>query len=171
MDEEQRSFLLHRFEEASARQPGLVSLRRMLLKLGGEEIVTRHEPDLDWLLAYGFLMSGQVQHQPTLESSCHENTANLWRSKSDEIVGIGTGYGLSDDGLWRQHSWMVCRDRLIETTEIRLKYFGILMQAQLADAFADRSLSGPKTCVVAREKIRNLLGAVSSVGRACRLHR
>lgn len=53
-----------------------------------------------------------------------------------DIVGIATGYALSGDGLWRQHSWGVLRDGIFETTETRLKYFGIVLQGERADYFA-----------------------------------
>ena len=52
------------------------------------------------------------------------------------LIGIGTGYALSVDGLWRQHSWGVARDLIIESTEARVKYFGRLLRGADADMFA-----------------------------------
>ncbi len=36
----------------------------------------------------------------------------------------------------QQHSWGVLRDGVLETTEGRLKYFGIVLQGERADFFA-----------------------------------
>ena len=69
-------------------------------------------------------------------SSCHQNVALIWTRKQFGIIGIAIGYALSDDGLWRQHTWGVLRDGVLETTETRLKYFGIVLQGEKADFFA-----------------------------------
>lgn len=52
------------------------------------------------------------------------------------MVGIGSGYALSADGLWRQHSWGILRDGILETTERRIKYFGLILQDERANRFA-----------------------------------
>ena len=55
-----------------------------------------------------------------------------------DAVAVGTGYALSRDLLWREHSWAWDRDgRLIETTETRTRYFGIRMDGPEAEWFAD----------------------------------
>lgn len=76
-------------------------------------------------------------------NGCHQNVASLWKSPKRRIIGVATGYALSEDGLWRQHSWGVLRDGLLETTERRDKYFGILLQASGADRFSQTYLSNP----------------------------
>ncbi len=57
-------------------------------------------------------------------SQCHDNAKRL--------IGIHAGWGmwyglaLSNDQIWRVHSW--CRNtqgRIIETTEARIKYYGL----------------------------------------------
>ncbi len=47
-----------------------------------------------------------VIYRPMEPSRCHRNVARLWteKKKGSRLVGIGTGYALSDDGLWRRHS-------------------------------------------------------------------
>jgi hypothetical protein len=64
-----------------------------------------------------------------MPSECHANTALMFvRSKG--AVRIAFGYALSDDGLWRQHSWGVdAKDgRVFETTERRVRYFGFVLE-------------------------------------------
>jgi YD repeat-containing protein len=64
------------------------------------------------------------------------NAVALWR-KGDAIA-IGTGYALSSDLLWREHSWAWDSEgRLIETTETRTRYFGVRMDGPQADWFAN----------------------------------
>jgi hypothetical protein len=117
----------------------LVSLKGLLLGFGGEFLVAPPKPDQDvpLLLERGFLMSGPVMLNVMQSSSCHRNVASVWTRKEFGIVGIATGYALSDDGLWRQHTWGVLRNGILETTEERLKYFGLLFQGNRADFFAE----------------------------------
>lgn len=77
-------------------------------------------------------------------SQCHRNSCELWMNNRKQFqVNIATGYALSSDGLWRQHTWLIhryqtrtqSRMRLIETTEKRLGYFGFEMTAEEAMAF------------------------------------
>ena len=138
MNPEQEEFLARRFSEAVAQQPELAHLRTLLLKLGGEVLVAppKPDPDVTHLLERGFLMSGPTTLTVMKSSSCHENVARAWTMREFDIVGIATGYALSEDGLWRQHSWGVLRDGIFETTETRLKYFGIVLQGERADYFA-----------------------------------
>jgi hypothetical protein len=61
-------------------------------------------------------------------SACHPNAAMMF-VRSRRRVRIASGYALSADGLWRQHSWGVDVEdgRIIETTERRLRYYGIVL--------------------------------------------
>src|SRR5215469_6773718 len=138
MTPEQKTFLNRRFSEAVSKQPELMQLKALLLRLGGDFLVVPPKPDQDvpMLLQQGFLTSGPIMHKLMKSSSCHRNVAAVWTKKKFGIVGIATGYALSDDGLWRQHSWGILRDGVLETTETRLKYFGIVLQGEKADFFA-----------------------------------
>jgi len=75
---------------------------------------------------------------------CHANTSNLWLANKDqhEIV-ICTGYALSNDGMWRQHSWLALRRprsiQIIETTERRVAYFGFAMTEEEAMKFIENN--------------------------------
>jgi hypothetical protein len=108
-----------------------------LLRLGGNLLVAppKRDPDVAVLLESGFLTGGPVTLKLMKSSSCHQNVAKLWKDRNFGIVGIATGYALSKDGLWRQHSWGILRDGILETTEPRLKYFGIVLQGARANRF------------------------------------
>ena len=138
MTPEQKAFLNRRFREAVSKQPELRQLKTLLIRLGGDFLVAPPKPDQDvpMLLQQGFLTSGPILQKIMKSSSCHRNVAAVWKKKRFGIVGIATGYGLSDDGLWRQHSWGILRDGVLETTQTRLKYFGIVLQGKGADFFA-----------------------------------
>ena len=138
MDPERNTFLNRRFRDAASKQPELKSLRALLLRLGGDFLVAPPRPDQDipMLLEQGFLTSGPITLKVMKSSSCHQNVASIWTQKKFGIVGVATGYALSDDGLWRQHSWGILREGLLETTEARLKYFGVVFQGEKADFFA-----------------------------------
>lgn len=57
------------------------------------------------------------------QSECHANCEALYqKNKTHKIY---TGYALSKDGLWRNHSWIITKNgSIIETTELRVLYLG-----------------------------------------------
>lgn len=146
MTEAQKKFLDARLVEATAKQPVLCALKELLLGLGGDQLVAPLVPDasLSLLVEAGFVMAGPVFRRIMRESGCHRNVAEIWTSRRREIVGIGTGYCLSDDGLWRQHSWGIRREGILETTVPRVKYFGVLLQQGDADMFSLANLAGER---------------------------
>jgi hypothetical protein len=110
-----------------------------LLSIAGRNLVVplTPDPDLPVLLERGELMHGYVQLVRMQRSRCHPNAAKLWVRTPRKISAIGTGYALSDDGLWRQHSWGVKSDgTLVETTIGRVQYFGLQLRGAEADMFA-----------------------------------
>jgi hypothetical protein len=61
-------------------------------------------------------------------SACHTNVSVLF-FLTGGTVRIATGYALSADGLWRQHSWGVDSEdgQIVETTVPRLGYYGFVL--------------------------------------------
>lgn len=93
----------------------------------------------------GLLMRGRV-------SRCHENVSRLWETNKG-LLEIVTGYALSDDGIWRQHSWGYAKlsGGVIETTERRTLYFAFVFQRRKRENlrtttelrhFADAAIQG-----------------------------
>ena len=139
MTPENKKFLSRRLRDAVSKQPELKQLKTLLLQLGGDSIVApprTPDQDVSSLLKSGFVTSGPITLKVMKSSSCHQNIAAVWTKKRFGIVGIATGYALSEDGLWRQHSWGILREGVLETTEAREKYFGIVLQGEKADFFA-----------------------------------
>jgi hypothetical protein len=65
--------------------------------------------------------------------------------------GGGSGYGLSDDGMWRMHTWLISFDsRIVETTVAREAYFGGLLREDAAERFYRHAL-GPDAESFAKE--------------------
>jgi hypothetical protein len=127
--------------EAQDRPTGrLADLRERLLGLGGWwACLPRIEEDLERLLADGRVFKGRIRKLRGRPSSCHQNAANLW--DHDNANRIVTGYGLSDDGIWRPHSWAVRDGAIIETTESRKIYFGFeLTGSESAQFWFDNAL-------------------------------
>lgn len=134
---------LRNVNEAVIRgEPEQAKLRDRLLEIGGwEAVLWKSEPDLGRILAKGEELPGKSatlkQGEP---SECHGNTAQLWDANKDRIV-IMTGYALSADGLWRQHSWAWDREtkRVIETTVKRELYFGFKLTDVEAQEFYEKN--------------------------------
>lgn len=125
-----------------------LALNKTLLSFGGHMVIFPDiEEDAKAILSRGYLRNGQSKMMVGRPSQCHANTADLWeQNKKDRDVSVCTGYALSQDGLWRQHSWLLhryatscqSRERVIETTVKRLAYFGFEMTQQEAALFASQ---------------------------------
>jgi hypothetical protein len=137
MQEQQRTFLQDAWVGYLKEMPELGRLREKLLSFGGEEVVPVKEEDLDKILNRGILLNSPIikliSGRPC---GCHENSANYWdlHQRTSELM---TGWALSEDGLWRQHSWVriIKSGRVVETTTRRSMYFGFVMTQDEADEF------------------------------------
>lgn len=121
-------------------------LIKKLLTFGGYEVCLSYiEEDADKILSRGQLWYGdRVQLFKGKPCQCHSNTCDLWEQNRNEYeVAIATGYALSEDGIWRQHSWMMlrgCRSvKVIETTKKRIAYFGFVMSQSEALSFCEQN--------------------------------
>jgi len=124
-----------------------------LLTLGGDQVVVPAEGedlDLERVFALGQLLAGDnAIRKPGKPCHCHYNAARLWEQgqatdAAEPARGctLATGYALSDDQLWRSHSFCVAADgRVLETTTLRHRYFGVLLNLDEAAAFLKRELS------------------------------
>jgi hypothetical protein len=115
------------------------ALTEIILAHGGKAVVPplSIEPDMAELLT-GSCVERPVRMAPGRANQCHETAAIAWcDGKLDAIV---TGYALSNDGLWRQHSWGLSKGAVIEPTEKRLAYFGIELRGARADEFAENQM-------------------------------
>ena len=126
---EQKEFL----KEKLKSHPELLPLRRKLLSFGGEEIVPRDEPDLSEIISRGKIFKEKAKLKIMKLISCHSNVVELYANKNYKIA---TGYALSSDGLWRQHSWCIDNKSIIETTKKRKKYFGFVLTDRKAHEFS-----------------------------------
>lgn len=126
----------------------MLQLREKLLNISGEEICyTYDEDDINELLKYGQFWIGGDKHIKMMKgkpSQCHKNSCDLYQSNKDNenLNGkllIATGYALSKDGMWRQHSWLVLKKprsyKVIETTTKRELYFGFVMHEEMCERF------------------------------------
>ena len=122
--------------DSSHADPQHEKLKQRLLLYGGEAVVIHHEPDLENILARGRLVLGKTAiFQPGKRNECHENATAVYQSSGHPIV---TGYALSVDGAWRQHSWNVHKksERIIESTSQWLGYFGFVLDEDECRTFS-----------------------------------
>lgn len=120
----------------------LEGLKNILLDIGGWSVVLpRIEPDFLKLLTRGRRFAGRSVQMKGESSQCHLNSAYLWDAnrETDLHLYICTGYALSKDGVWRQHSWCAYPTkrswRVVETTQKRVQYFGYIMHDTEAEQF------------------------------------
>ena len=135
---------------AGSADPALRILADRLLSFGGTGVcLPGEEEDYDDIMTLGQLWYGKsVKMMKGRPNKCHANSAELFRNNRNALLesklAICTGYALSEDGLWRQHSWLAwIRQRsvtLVETTVPRIAYFGFCMPLRQSERFADANL-------------------------------
>lgn len=125
------------FPWAPKRVEEMFELRSLLLNFGGSEVcMPGYDEDTRRIIERGQLWYGDRIHmmkgQP---SQCHRNSSYCWEANQNKAV-LCTGYALSEDGVWRCHSWLVelrpRRNRIVETTVPRVAYFGFGMTTEEA---------------------------------------
>ena len=138
-EQEHKLFLSRRAREFSKVHPPLRDLRRILLKLGGDELVppSGNDPITTFLVDFGIVFSGPVVVKPCGNRLPGPMLAQIWKRRLYGIVGIGVGYALDRDGLWREHNFGILREGILETMSPKQKYFGLLLIDQAADGFAE----------------------------------
>jgi hypothetical protein len=143
LDKDRIEFFASRRERVVDLFPTYGELRSKLLGIGGLEVVlprydelsepqrSRQRYETGRIIQDGQTWPGdEARSEPMEESSCHVNTAILFKRGGGSIA---SGFALSEDGLWREHSWIVeggKRDALVETTVLRLLYHGYLLSAE-----------------------------------------
>lgn len=112
----------------------LKTLEKKLLKIGGKRVCLREEPDIERLVASGCEVTARVKKRAMETGDCHGNAARAW-AENPKRYRIMTGWALSRDGIWRQHSWVMDGQVILETTEKRISYWGIALSGRDAIAF------------------------------------
>jgi hypothetical protein len=128
---EQMRILTMRLKEAATV---FRKLNRKLLKEGGKILVVHPEQSgkvADMVFRVGQPIKATVTIKKGARNDCHRNTAKLWRA--GKLDAICLGYGLSEDGLWREHYWGMKDDHIIETTISRIAYFGATFLGEAGD--------------------------------------
>ena len=113
-------------------------LKKTLLDIGGwGAVIPAIEPDLLSILKKGRRFSGSSKSMKGEPSRCHSNSAACW-DENRELCKICTGYALSKDGMWRQHSWVLTNNGVVvETTEKRVQYFGYVLTEEECERFLE----------------------------------
>jgi hypothetical protein len=117
----------------------LMLLKEKLLEFGGDEVcIHLVDDDIDKILNNGQLWCGDhVKYEEGETGQCHRNSINLWYENKHRLA-FATGYALSEDGMWRCHSWCIdtyCDNRVVETTEPRVAYFGVVFTDEESEYF------------------------------------
>jgi hypothetical protein len=122
-------------------------LRDHLLAIGGVRLgVLPTDQDFSVLQRGKSFDAAAAKLRRMERSRCHSNAASLW-CQSRKRIRIASGYALSEDGIWRRHSWGSDSGRVIETTVERVAYFGYELDDSESLPFAlgnpPRFLRGP----------------------------
>lgn len=128
-----------RLQKANKEYPELRPLRKKLLKIGGAEIVSKPEPDFKKIMKRGEIIDYPVKLKPMRTRNCHQNTSELFHD--NKIDAIATGWVLEERGcVWRQHTWGIKGDNIIETTLKRKKYYGVILNDKESTEFMRKNL-------------------------------
>jgi hypothetical protein len=125
--------------------PNMEAIRDKLLDFAGQEVCILHGDDRDTenILHCGQFWFGKLSEMTTddrfrMRNQCHANSIKLYQEYKDKRdIHFCTGFALSDDGMWREHSWCISRDSgesiVIETTEPRILYYGYVIPEKLVE--------------------------------------
>lgn len=120
--------------------PRWLELESRLLEIGGTSVAIMPEPHLEMLLERGSKFGAKSLSDKLNRCQCHSNVSFLWKNNKPEDFKITTGYALSADGIWRQHTWGRYMGTItIETTEKRKKYFGVVLKDLEAAEFVEKN--------------------------------
>lgn len=143
VDKEQHPIYFHETKEHLEK---LLNLRTKILSFGGEEVCLPYiEDDLDLILHDSqFWYGDHAIFKKGIPSRCHQNIACYFLNNPEKMK-ICTGYALSDDGMWRQHTWGLRTyktkdDVIIESTVPRVAYYGTVLSTEDAHKFANEVL-------------------------------
>jgi hypothetical protein len=142
MDAERKRFLDTQKKDNLKQNPNLKPLYDKLLSIGGTHAVLPIiEEDLAKILRRGVILPGKSRTMRGRPISCHSNMARLWDLNKGRII-IYTGYALSGDGVWRQHSygWDKVNKQVIESTVKRILYFGFPLSEKESEKFYQECL-------------------------------
>ena len=110
-----------------------------LIEIGGKVVVVEFHESPEFCKA--LVQFGEIVSSDHLElfkgenRECHTNSAILWSQNKEEYFLV-TGFALSEDEVWRRHSWVKTKDgKLIETTIRREKYSELACQKNLPSLF------------------------------------
>lgn len=137
-------------------------LKKKLISIGGDTVAGTSNEEEKILKRGQVLSNKNVLVRKMVRSSCHYNSAQLVidhnKSGYKGELQMWTGWALSSDGIWREHSWVMADDdsklfpmgskndkyketvvksgTLIETTESREIYFGYPISGEEFDRTA-----------------------------------
>lgn len=122
------------------------TLEKKLLSIGGTRVAKQPEEDLDSMLSRGqVFFSKKVKRVKMKPCRCHGNAGVFWKNYSEangfDNIKIVTGWCLSKDGIWRQHSFLYqpMDNVIIETTEKRIVYFGFVLDLKESEVFHENN--------------------------------
>jgi hypothetical protein len=147
LNSDQRRYLVEQLRCAVGRQPELTQLRKILLGIGGYQLLAHvgdSDPELPLLLAEGRTMGGLITllQMPLIGNPTY--LAGLWRARYPGMIGICTGYALGEDCLWRKHFWGLMRDGILEPAALFAAYFGVSCSPEMSDRLATTILTSQR---------------------------
>jgi|SRR6476620_8281735 len=115
-------------------------LKNLLLGYGGVAVVLpKIERDKKLIMVDGYAMvNPEIFQEKGDPCECHKNSAKIWKQYG---YRLHTGYALSSDEVWRQHSWTVDNENVVhESTEPREVYFGFQLEEDEAEIFYEANV-------------------------------
>lgn len=145
----QDSWWFHNFEDLRTEHKTLqirkmFDLKEKLLSFAGETTCFPwYNSNVDTIINRGQIWYGdKLSHIKGEPSQCHSNSSLIWMSNKDKYR-IATGYALTEDGMWREHTWLIenkpRQNKVIETTSKRILYFGFVLTKEECESFYENN--------------------------------
>ena len=106
---------------AHKNREAIASLKAKLFAIGGNKISPQPCPFVSEIASHGVLVELPVKLRQMDGNRCHHNVASFWeqRKKHSRLKAIATGYALSEDRMWRWHTWGLAATNILEATVVR----------------------------------------------------
>jgi hypothetical protein len=122
---------MRRQEELRSSNPALASLEAKLLSIGGVRVALMPDPHATEIVKRGQIFGGKGSKKARgVPHQCHANVAELWLKRRKQGFAIVTGWTLTKDGCWIQHTWGLQKGQVIETTCKQDTYFGVVLDLE-----------------------------------------
>jgi hypothetical protein len=157
MEGRREKFLTSKFKRFLKINPRYQALKDKLMSIGGTAFIPMPDDNIEEILSRGQIFKDkkpirwicktakeeQKHGLRCYSSDCHANISYDYVRFCGQGFKIVTGWALAYfDGDWRQHSWGIWKDHVVESTVLRRLYYGYMLTPEESVEFVFSNAPG-----------------------------